>query len=226
MYRRRRRIGGAAFVSLITVLAAVLAACSPAASGVPPTPGPSGTSTTGPAPTSTLSADARLAAALGPLEPGYTFETTLTVGGQVAAHVTGRRLGTSSELTIVSGGATVTYRIIPPAAWLQDEAGAWAVATDPGSSADPVAPLLKPVTVKSIPGSAGVDQLEATYPASALGLKGTDPITVKIGVASDGSVTVHFETTVGSQAGVSETVFHAAPTQDPIVPPSPLPSAG
>lgn len=35
-----------------------------------------------------------------------------------------------------------------------------------------------------------------------------------------------YQTLIGSQEGVSETVFHAAPAQDPIVAPSPLPSGG
>ena len=201
----------------------MVAACGPAGQG--PTTGPTaGATSTGVSPSSSVAAGARLAAALGTLEAGYTFDTTLSVGSVVAAHVTGRRLGTSSELAIESGGATVRYRIIPPTAWLQNDGGDWAVATDPGSSADPLAPLLAPTSVRATTTAGGPDQLEATYPPAALGLQGTDPVTVTVSIAADGTVTVRFQTTVANQAGTSETVFHAAPVQDPIVAPSPLPS--
>ncbi len=220
---RRHLFGGA--VSLC--LAVILTACSPTApSSIPATGTPGPSASPRPSPTATVPAGDRLSAALQPLDGGYTFETTVTVGGTPAVHATGRRLGSSSELTVDSGGVSVTYRIIPPKAWLMSESGDWAPATDPGSSADPLAPLLAPTAVTSVAGAAGVDTLEATYPATALGLTGTGSIKVTVAIAGDGSVTVRYETPVGTQTSVSETVFHAAPTQDPIVPPSPLPSGG
>ncbi|MBI3745127.1 MAG: hypothetical protein HY264_01105 [Chloroflexi bacterium] len=209
-------------------LAVLLGACGPAASSSPAasaTASAAAAQSPATTPTSTVPARDRLAAALQALASGYTFDTLLSVGGKQAARVTGRRLGTASELTIDSGGVVVTYRIIPPQAWLRSASGEWAVASDPGSSADPLAPLLAPLDVTAESGSQGGDQLDATYPAAALGLGGTDPVKVRLDVAADGTVTVRYETQVGTQMGVSQTVLRAAPTQDPIVAPSPLPSA-
>jgi hypothetical protein len=206
-----------------------VAACGPASTG---TPGATAsTSAPGASPTVAAKPEQRLATALGPLQRGYTFDTTITVDKQVAATVTGRRFGNSSELSITSNNLTVTYRVIPPSAWFRQETGDWVVAQEPGSTADPLAPLLTPTTVKAGAGAAGVDELDASYPPGTLGVKGTDPVAVIFLIAADGTVTVRYETTValtagGSKTGVSETILHPAPIQDPIAAPSPLASGG
>ncbi len=55
-----------------------------------------------------------LTAALEALQAGYTFDTTISVSGKAAAHVTGRRLEDASELAIESGGTSATYLIVAP----------------------------------------------------------------------------------------------------------------
>lgn len=221
--------GGAASVCL----ALVIAACG----GGPSTPASTTASTTAPAVVPTVSATPapapsfvgtpaeRLARALTGLGVGYTFETTLRVGEQVAAHVSGRRFGNASELVIESGGASATYRIVPPTAWIQQGGGDWVEAAGTVPSGDPLAPLLAPLTVDALPTTTGDDQLRATYPAAALGLSGTDPVTVTIGIAADGTVTARYEAPVGGVLGTSETTLTSKAAQDPILAPSPLPSA-
>jgi hypothetical protein len=219
---RRRLIGGAALLCLV----ALLAACGPFLPPETQRPGagPSGAPAVSPAPTFAGNPEDRLAAALTALSDGYTFETTLRIGEQLAARVVGRRLGNASELVIESGGASVTYRIVPPASWLREEGGEWVEADGTAPSGDPLAPLLAPGSVAAVPGPAGTDRLSATYPAAALGLVSGDPVTVAISIAPDGTVTARYETVVDASQGVSETVLRPAPSQDPIVAPSPLPS--
>jgi hypothetical protein len=203
-----------------------VAACGPTSTSTPvavPSRGAPAAS-----PTVKVPPEQRLAAALGPLQRGYTFDSTIKVDNKVVLTVTGRRFGNSSELSTTSGNVTVTYRVIPPSAWFRQETGDWVVAEAPASTSDPLAPLLTPTSVKA---GAGADELDATYPPGTLGVPGTDPVAVTFVIGSDGAVTIRYETTVklttgGSKAGASETVFHPAPIQDPIVAPSPIASAG
>ncbi len=201
------------------------AACGQATPTSPPPGGtPSGTAGS-PGPSFSGTPAERLTRAFASLRAGYTFDSTLTVKGKPAATVAGRRVGDASELVIESGGAKVTYRIIPPAAWLQQVEGEWIEAGSAVPTGDPLALLLAPLTVESGSGSSDADQLRATYPAAALGLSGTDPVIVTISISGDGSITARYETTVDGDPGVSETVLRPAGSQEPILAPSPLPAA-
>ncbi len=202
----------------------LLAGCGPF---LPPStdgPAPSAAATQ-PAPTFVGTPSERLTRALTALKGGYTFETTLTVAGKDAAHVAGRWFGNNSELSITSGGATVTYRILPPTAWIEDDTGVWAEADASSAPTDPLTVLLAPIDVAAGSGSAGVDTLVATYPAKAFGLAGPDALSVTISIAPDGSIGTHYEATSDAGLGTSETTLIPAPSQDPILAPSPLPAA-
>ena len=217
--RRRRLTGGAVFLSL----AALVAGCGPSLSPTASTPAPSlGVAPSQGLPSLSGTPSERLTAALTALLDGYTFDTVLTVGGIEAARVTGRWFGDASELSISSGGATVTYRIIPPNAWLQEDSGTWLEADAATATVDPLTPLLSPSGVETTSSSAGADSLVATYPAAALGLAGTDPVTVTISIAADGTITTRYEVTLETGTGVSETVLKAESAQEPILAPSPL----
>ena len=223
-WKRRHLIGGAASLCLVLLVTA----CGPF---LPPeTQGPDSAASGAPAGSaaSTFAGTPgeRLAAALTALQPGYTFETTLRVGDQQAAHVAGRHVGQASELVIESGGTSVTYRIVPPTAWLMEAGSEWVEADGTIPSGDPLGPLLAPLDVQAVAGSSSQDTLEATYPGTALGLTGPDPVTVAISISPDGVVTARYETVVDAGPAVSETVLQPAPSQDPILEPSPLPSPG
>lgn len=218
--QRRRPTGGVA----VLLLSALLAGCGPFLP--PPTAGPSASAgTTQPAPTFVGTPSERLTRALTGLRGGYTFETTLTVAGKDAAHVTGRWFGNNSELSITSGGETVTYRILPPTAWIEDATGAWAEADASSAPSDPLTVLLAPTDVSAGAGAAGVDILIATYPATAFGLPGPDAVSVTISIAPDGSIGARYEATTDAGLGTSETTLVPSPSQDPILAPSPLPAA-
>lgn len=208
--KRRRPPGGAAVLCLATILAG----CGPL---LPPTAAPIATSTAG----QSLAPTGQLTEALSALRVGYTFKTTLRVADQDAARLTGRWSGGSSEVTITSGGATVTYRLIPPDAWIQDDTGTWQEAETPAATGDPLAVLVAPLSVTAD----GSGHLVATYGASAFGLPGADPVAVTITLGANGTIVARYEAQTDAGLSISETTLKPAPKQDPIVAPSPLPAA-
>ena len=208
--KRRRPLGGAAVLCLATILAG----CSPL---LPPSAAPIATSSA----TQSLAPIGQLTEALSALRVGYTFETMLRVADQDAARLTGRWSAGSSEVAITSGGATVTYRLIPPHAWIQDDTGTWQEAETPAATGDPLVVLLAPLSVTA--DEAG--HLVATYAASALGLPGADPVAVTISLGADGTIVARYEAQTVAGLSISETTLKSAPNQDPIVAPSPLPAA-
>lgn len=210
--KRRRLPGGAALLCLATILAGCGPLLPPATGS--PTPGVA---------VASLAPTVQLTGALSKLRAGYTFDTTLRIGDKDAAHVTGRWYAGSSEIAITSGGATVTYRIVPPGAWIQDDAGVWAEAEAPITTGDPLSVLLAPTSVAVATGSTG--QLVATYPAAALGLPGADPISVTFSIGADGTITARYDATTDAGVATSETTLKPAPTQDSILAPSLSPAA-
>jgi hypothetical protein len=157
----------------------------------------------------------RLSTALGALAAGYTFDTTITVGGKQATHAHGRTLGDASDFVVESNGAAITYRTVPPRSWVLQPGKAW-VAVDSGApDGNPLDALRRPTSV-----TASADgQLQATYPASALGLTGTDPVMVALTLASDGSVQARYTARTASGDATSQTTLTPAPAQQPIVAP-------
>ncbi|TAL10565.1 MAG: hypothetical protein EPO00_04430 [Chloroflexota bacterium] len=206
---RRRPPGGAAVLCLATILAA----CGPSAT---PTVPPSATGSA----SASLAPAGALAEALAALRSGYTFETTLRVADQDAARVAGRWAGGSSEVAITSGGATVTYRLIPPDAWIEDDTGTWQEAEAPAATGDPLELLLAPLSVAAN----GNGKVVATYAASVLGLPGADPVPVTISIGTDGTIVARYEAQTDAGLSSSETTLKPAPKQDPIVAPSLVPA--
>lgn len=215
--KRRRPLGGAALLCL----AAILAGCGPL---LPPA---TDSATGSPNPSASLASKEpalQLTDALGGLRAGYTFDTTLRIGDKDAAHVVGRWYAGANEIAITSGGATVTYRTVPPGAWIQEDTGAWVEAEAPATTGDPLSILLAPMSIAAAD-SGSSWQLVATYPAAALGLPGTEPVSVMFAIGDDGTITARYETNSDAGLAVSETTLKPAPAQDPILAPSPLPAA-
>jgi hypothetical protein len=216
--RRLRLIGGAVLVCL----SLALAACQP---GGLTTPAGSGSTTdASPAPPGSPGAAPanRLAAAIGGLAAGYTFDTTVSVGGQVATHVAGRSADGASDFVVESKGAQITYRTIPPRSWVKQADKAW-VAVDSGvPDGDPLAALGTPRTVKLIGDDPNALELRAEYPPAALGLTGTKPVEVTMTLAPDGSVRATYTVPLGAGNATSVTTLTPAPGQQPIVAPSPI----
>ena len=164
-----------------------------------------------------ISATERLVAALEPLRSGYTFETTLTIGQQVAAHVKGRRFGEGSELAVQSGGASITYRLLPPASWVRQAGGDWIEAQGTVPGGHPLAALMAPQAATALPGGPAGRILRVSYPPAALGLPGADPVPVTVTIVAGGLVWVTYTASLGGRETVSKTVLTPQPTQEPIV---------
>jgi hypothetical protein len=196
-----------------------LVACQPGGptpSSGGPTPGASQ-----PAPGASAAAD-HLAAAIEGLAAGYTFDTTVSVGGQVATHVFGRSAGGASDFVVESNGAEITYRTIPPRSWVKQAGKPW-VAVDSGvPDGDPLAALTKPSSVTVTADDPKGLRLQASYPPAALGLTGTKPVEVTISVAPDGSVQASYGVPLGAGRATSLTTLTPSPGQEPIVAPSPI----
>lgn len=164
---------------------------------------------------------ARLQQVLAALGNGYAFDATVTVGGAVATEAKGRWVGGASQFVLTSGGRSVTYRSVPPNAWVQQGDGSWIATQGTVPSGDPLASFTSPLSVVS--GGAATD-LTATYAPSTLGLTGTDPVAVTVHLGNDGSLTVTYAT--ASQAGpaTSTTVISPPTDSSPILAPGATPA--
>ena len=133
----------------------------------------------------------------------------------MATHAKGRTLGDASDFVVDTNGATITYRTIPPRSWVQQPGKAW-VAVDSGvPDGDPLDALRGPTSVAD----GGDGTIQATYPPAALGLVGTNQITVILTIAADGSVGASYTVTLAAGPATSVTSLAPAPSQQPIVAP-------
>ncbi len=219
---RLRRSGGAALLAV----ALLVTACGGSGAG-----GPSVTASAGPPTASTTPTTAslgtpadRLTAALGAMAAGYTFDTSVTVAGKVATHVSGRWVGGGSEFVVESGGQSVTYRTLPPHAWVLKPGSDWVQVDGQLAGGAPLDALTKPQgTTVASDGPDGL-VIDAAYPATALGLAGTAPVTVRMTLAKDGSVTATYTTDTTAGKAESTTILKPAAGEAPIVAPSAAPS--
>jgi hypothetical protein len=198
------------------LLVAVLAACQPA--GPAGSPNSSASAPAG----ETDSAQSRLTRTLQALIPGYTFEATVSLGGELATRAAGRWVNGSGEFDIEAQGATITYRTIPPQAWVYDDDAGW-VELDSGSPlGNPIDALLKPTTLATVGGQGGGLDVRATYPAAALGLTG-EPLTVDLKLGADGTVVATYRIDTPNGAAVSETRMTPRSNLEPVAAPTVAP---
>ncbi len=181
-----------------------------------PTPvGSPGSAPTASAGTSDQGA-ARLQQVLAALGKGYAFDATVKVGGTVATEAKGRWIGGASQFVLTSSGRSVTYRSVPPDAWVEQGDGSWIATQGSVPSGDPLSAFTSPLSVASAGSST---DLTATYAASTLGLTSTDPVAVTVHLGSDGSVTVTYATDTAAGAATSTTVITPPTDTSPILAP-------
>ena len=170
-------------------------------------------------PTSTSPAHARLTSTLQALVPGYTFEATVTVAGGVATRATGRWVNGAGDFVIAAQDAELTYRTVPPRAWVHDDESGW-IELDSGSPlGNPIDALLKPTSLETVGEQGGTLNLRGTYPAATLGLPG-DPVTVDLALRADGSVVATYRTPTPAGEAVSETRMTPAANLAPVTAPT------
>jgi autotransporter adhesin len=163
-------------------------------------------------------------ATLAAMTAGYTFDTTVTVGGKTATHVSGRSVSGGSEFIVESGGQSVTYRTLPPQAWVLKPGADWVQVDGQVSSGAALDALVKPQATKVVSDTTGGLVLDVSYPASALGLSGAAAVTVRMMVAPDGSVTATYSTDTSVGKAESTTILRPVAGLDPVVAPSAAPS--
>lgn len=205
------------------LVAVLVAACG---TNPGPTTGPASPAASAPGMGSTVpgasaaTAEGRLTAALGSLHAGYSFDTTVTVAGTVATRASGRWIGGASEFEVIAAGVSVTYRSVPPSAWIQQANGTWTKLDGPAPNADPLSALGKPSAIQVASEDASGATLSASYPASALGLDGSDAVQVRIVVAADGTLDVTYTGTTKAGDAAVETRLTPNASQAPITAPS------
>ncbi len=189
-------------------LMAVLAACQPAQGG------PASVQ-----PSSTLAAQDPLTTALQALLPGYTFEATVYLEGNVATRASGRWLNGAGEFVVEAQGGALIYRTVPPQAWVHDDDSGW-VELDSGSPlGNPIDALLKPTSLATVGERDGAVDLQATYPAAEFGLSG-EPVTVDLTLGESGSVTATYRVATPTGEAISETQMTPAANLEPVSAPS------
>jgi hypothetical protein len=212
---RRRESGVALFgVSLLLGLSGLLAACAtPASQASPPA--------LGSLPSGATNADgaARLALVLGQLANGYSFVTTVSVGGQLATQAQGRWVGGGSEFTVTTSEVAITYRTLPPRSWVLQSGAGWVEVNGSVPTGNPLDALKAPGQATIVAETSDMVELTASYPAAVLGLVGSNPVAVDLVLASDGSLKATYAGSNGD--ATSATTITPDPGQDPIPVPSP-----
>ncbi|MFI5261964.1 MAG: hypothetical protein ACHQZR_05380 [Candidatus Limnocylindrales bacterium] len=221
----------------VAVAAILLVGCASTASPTPARPGVSGPTTPANVAGSTDPAAARLAAAVQALSAGYTFDSAVKLNGTTVTEARGRWIGGDSEFVLASSGRSVSYRSVPPDAWVQQGDGSWVATQGPLPAGDPLAVFAAPlsVTTAGLPtgtsdagapgavpsGGSGFPALDlaTTYAPSALGLTGTDPIAVAIHLGADGSMSVTYAATTAAGPATSTTTITPTTDRTPIVAP-------
>jgi hypothetical protein len=217
---RRHERGVALFgVSILVILAGLVAACgAPTSSAPADAPGTAALPSNGTA----MDGGARLAAVLGQLANGYSFTTTVSVGGQVATKASGRWVAGGSEFTVTTNGVAITYRSLPPRSWVLQSGAGWVEVNGTVPSGNPLDALKAPTLTTVVAQTTDMVELTASYPAAVLGLAGTNTVAVDLVLASDSSLKATYATTAGSAtAATSATTISPDPSQAPIVVPSP-----
>jgi hypothetical protein len=138
----------------------------------------------------------------------------------VATSAQGRWTDGASEFVLTSGGASVTYRSVPPDAWVQQADGSWVKLDGPAPGGDPLGILADPLTVARVASDGNGTQLQATYPAADLLGTGDGVVTVALTIEGDGSLAVSYTSATTTGSATSSTTIHPSPSQKPITAPS------
>lgn len=233
--RRQQNLAGWLRASgAILVVGLVAAACSSSAGNRAATSTPANSESSTPiaataapgatsaptVPAVTAPPNVALTTALDALAPGYQFESNASLGDSNPLSISGRVIGSGSDLAVTNGGVTVQYVQVPPQAWARDQTGDWVELTSEVPVSSPLESLKQPTTIDNAADSATGRHLQATYPASALGGAGADPVAVDIVIGADGTVTATYPATVGAQQATITSVLRPAADTTPITAPA------
>ncbi len=119
-----------------------------------------------------IDVQALLAEALSRYEDGYAFDAVAEIEGSQAATVTGVVIGRKAEMTITSGGATVTYIITPDQSWIQTEGGEWQEDDSADAIERPLDDLASPTSIKIVAADDNGITAVAAYDGAAFDTEG------------------------------------------------------
>ena len=173
-----------------------------------------------PAPETAVDGVALLHGAIASMAAGYHFTTTLTVAGAVVLTAEGDRVGDGTRLGVTKGNVSVRYVITPTATWVQPEGGDWQQLASTSANADPIAALASPsaVHVTGVDGTA--TNVDASIPASALGLVGADTVTMSARIDNGAITSVGYATTIDGKPAVMQATIGAVVDGSPVTAPS------
>ena len=167
-------------------------------------------------PAVTIDASSALQQGLAALAVGFHFSSTVTVNGTSSLTADGDRIGDSSNLVLAGDGGTVSYIITPDASYAKPEGGEWSLLDVAPATSDPIAALLSPVSVATVPTTDGTVVVQATVTA------------VSLGITAEGNVDVHVLLVDGAIAQITYTApvdggtAQVVTTISPVVDPTPI----
>lgn len=108
-----------------------------------------------------------LASALAQYSDGYRFDALAEIRGAEAAKISGVVIGTSAQMDVTSGEATISYIITPQASWIQTEGGEWQEVESSGTIDPPLDNMASPLSISIVATSDGITTAVATYNGEA-----------------------------------------------------------
>ena len=153
---------------------------------------------------------------------GYSFTAEVRVADTLATAMSGRVVGSSSEIQIVSGGAALDYVSTPDGRWVR-EGTVWVQLDEKGSAEPPLAQLQSPDSIEVVDQVGDVVHLLATYQGLTLGVPDVDELDVAITIANGRLVAITYTVDLSDGQAVTATAF--SPLSSTSVITTPLSSA-
>ena len=161
----------------------------------------------------TIDANGALQTGLAALTGGYHFSSTVTVNGTPTLTAEGDRIESSSSLILSGEGGTVSYIVTPEASFAQPEGGDWSQLDVAPATSDPIAALLAPVSVATIPTTDGTVMVRATVTALSLGIAAEGNVEVQVLLVNGAIAQITYTAPV--EGGAAQVVSIISPVLDP-----------
>lgn len=171
------------------------------------------------APAASIDGNSALQSGLGALVAGYHFSSTVTVNGTPSLTADGDRIGESSSLVLSGDGGTVSYVITPEASYARPEGGDWSLLDVAPAASDPIAALLAPVSVATVPTTDGTVVVQATVTAVSLGINAEGNVDVLVALANGAITQITYTAAVDGGTAQVVTTISAVVDPTPIVAP-------
>lgn len=170
-------------------------------------------------PVVTIDAAGALQQGLAALTASYHFSSTVTVNGTVSLTAEGDRIGDSSSLILSGDGGAVSYIVTPEASYAQPEGGEWSLLDVAPATSDPIAALLAPVAVATVPTTDATVVVEATVTAVSLGIAAEGNVNVQVLLVNGAIGQITYSAAADGGTAQVVTIISAVVDPTPIVAP-------